>query len=167
MFLKKIPFFIILFSCLFIWTPVQGKSSPTPVEEGKEIYAVVKDSQGDTVEGYLRLPAEGIVVRSQDNQKKTVPVKQLKSITLEKQKDGLTKKDIAYRVQVENNREIYTLGEKYTFSLNTHLGLVTRTIDPDRVNSWLTKETPSEAKVDLGKPFIQDKSVVFSLELKF
>ncbi|MCX5910177.1 MAG: hypothetical protein NTY64_24150 [Deltaproteobacteria bacterium] len=165
--MKKIPFFIIFISCLFLWTPVRGQSSPIPVEEGKEIYAVVKDVQGDTVEGYLRLPSEGIVVRSQYNQEKTVPVKQLKSITLEKQKDGLTEKDIAYRVQVKNSREIFTLGEKYTFSLNTHLGLVTRTIDPDRVNSSRTKETPSEAKVDFGKPFIQDKSVVFSLEFKF
>jgi hypothetical protein len=107
------------------------------------------------------------VVRSPDNQERTIPAKYIKSITLEKETDEITKKELTYRVRVENSQEIYTLGKKYTFSLNTNLGLVTKTIDPDTVNVWLAKESAQGVKGDPGKTFIQDKSVVFSLELKF
>lgn len=141
------------------------------VEDRQDIYAIVKDGQGETMEGYLRLGTDELAVRSKDNQEKTIPVKYIKSITLEKTKDEAPgedpKREATYTIHLENSQEIYTLHKKYTFSLNTNLGLVTKTIDPDKINSLFSKDGPQSAKIDDGKPFIQDKSVIFSLEFKF
>jgi len=141
------------------------------LEEKKGIYAIVKDGQGETVEGYLRLSTDELAVRSKGNQEKTIPVKYIKSITLEKTKDEAPgedpKREATYNIRLENSQEIYTLHKKYTFSLNTNLGLVTKTIDPDKVNSLFSKDASQSAKVDDGKPFFQDKSIIFSLEFKF
>lgn len=141
------------------------------LEEKKGIYAIVKDGQGETVEGYLRLSTDELAVRSKGNQEKTIPVKYIKSITLEKTKDEAPgedpKREATYTIRLENSQEIYTLHKKYTFSLNTNLGLVTKTIDPDKVNSLFSKDASQSAKVDDGKPFFQDKSIIFSLEFKF
>jgi hypothetical protein len=68
---------------------------------------------------------------------------------------------------VENSQEIYTLKKKYTFSLNTNLGMVTKTLDPEVINKYLLKETSQTVKLEKERPFIQDKSIVFSLEFKF
>ena len=68
---------------------------------------------------------------------------------------------------MENSQEIYTLKKKYTFSLNTNLGMVTKTIDPEMINNILFKETPQTVKLEKEKPLIQDKSIVFSLEFRF
>jgi hypothetical protein len=98
-------------------------------------------------------------------------VKYIKSITLEKIKSEVpgedSKKQATYNVRLENSQEIYTLKKKYSFSLNTNLGLVTRIIDPEMVNNIFNKETSPSGKTETEKPFIQDKSVVFSLEFKF
>jgi len=59
------------------------------------------------------------------------------------------------------------LRKKYTFSLNTNLGMVTRTIDPDQVNRSFSKDPSSGPGPGDGKSFIQDQGVVFSLEFKF
>jgi hypothetical protein len=56
---------------------------------------------------------------------------------------------------------------KYTFSLNTNVGVVTKTIDPETINNLLSKDAFPALKSDKDKPWIQDKSVVFSLEFKF
>ncbi len=161
----------LLFTILLLAGMVVGASaqSPAPPAEGSGIYAIVKDSQGETVEGYLRLSDE-ITVQSKDNQEKTVPAKYIKSITLEKingEAPGDETKKAGYKVQLENSQELYTLKNKYSFSLNTNLGLVTKTLDPDRVNTLLSKDAPQAAKMDELKSFIQDKSIVFSLEFKF
>ena len=104
--------------------------------EGPGIYAVVKDAQGDKQEGFLRFDTDEITVRSQDNEEKKVPVKYLKSITLEKSKSEFPgedqKRGVKYNVRVENSQEFFTLDKKYTFSLNTSLGLTTKSLSGPR-----------------------------------
>ena len=165
---------ILIWSVFIALLPSLSQAEPQtapPGEEKKGIYAVVKDGQGEAVEGLLRFSSDELVVRSKDNQEKSIPLKYIKSITLEKTKGEIPgeelKNEATYAVRLENSQEIYTLRKKYTFSLNTNVGLVTKTIDPDKVNSFLTKDLSPTLKPDDGKPFIQDKSVVFSLEFKF
>jgi len=169
--LKKGLFFggVLVFSwCSY--SAAQDKAVP-PVPEGPGIYAVVRDAQGEKLEGFLRFETEEITVRSQDNQEKKVPVKFIKSITLEKTKNEFPgedqKKGVRYTVRVENSQEIFTLDKKYTFSLNTNVGLTTKSLDPDLINKLVGKDSLQGARLDDGRPLIQDKTVVFSLEIKF
>jgi hypothetical protein len=145
--------------------------TPSLLDDKKGIYAIVKDGQGEAVEGFLRLSSEELTVRTKENKERSIPVKYIKSITLEEIKSEVpgedSKKQATYKVRLENSREIYTLKKKYSFSLNTKLGLVTKTIDPEMVNNIFNKETSPSVKTENEKPFIQDKSVVFSLEFKF
>jgi hypothetical protein len=70
---------------------------------------------------------------------------------------------------LENSQEIYTLKQKYTFNLNTHMGVVTRSIDPDVIQNIISRDlsnTPNRKSVE-DRSLIQDKSVIFSLEFKF
>ena len=147
-------------------TPAQSQETA----ERENIYAVVKDGKGETLEGVLNFSSDELTLRSKDNQEKSIPLKYIKSITLEKNKPeipGEDPKKATYSVRVENSQEIYTLKKKYTFSLNTNLGMITKTIDPDTVNNFFSRDSSQMSKPDNEKPFIQDKSVVFSLELKF
>ena len=68
---------------------------------------------------------------------------------------------------MENSQEIFTLDKKYAFSLNTSLGLTTKSLDPDLVNKLASKDSLQGSRLDDGRPLIQDKSIVFSLEIKF
>ena len=140
-------------------------------EDKKGIYAVVRDAQGEGVEGFLRLTSDELTVRTKENEEKLIPVKYIKSITLEKIKSEVPgedfKKEAAYSVRLENSQEIYTLKKKYSFSLNTNVGLVTRTLDPETVNNFFNREASRSVKNEVEKPFIQEKSIVFSLEFKF
>ena len=123
------------------------------------------------MEGFLRLTSDELTVRTKENEEKLIPVKYIKSITLEKIKSEVPgedfKKEAAYSVRLENSQEIYTLKKKYSFSLNTNVGLVTRTIDPEMVNNFFNREASRSIKNEFEKPFIQEKSIVFSLEFKF
>jgi hypothetical protein len=127
--------------------------------------------QGEKWEGFLRSDADELTVRSQDNQEKKIPLKHIRSITMEKQKTEFQgeeqKSGVKYSVRVENSQEIFTLSKKYTFSLNTNLGITTKSLDPDLVGKVISKESLQGTRLEDGKPFFQDKSVVFSLELKF
>jgi hypothetical protein len=138
------------------------------------IFAVVRDEQGDILEGYLRSQPEEVTVSSKDNQEKIIPSKYLKSITLEKIKqEGPAsvdpKLEARYSVRLENSQEIYTLRKKYTFSLNTNVGVITKSIDPEMINSIISKDASQAqaTRTDKDKSLIQDKSIVFSLEFKF
>jgi len=148
----------------------QGEPTSAAMEE-QETYAVIKDAQGNELEGFLRFDTDEIDVRSQDNQGKKIPVKYLKSITLEKSQNEFPgedqKRGVKYTVRVENSQEIFTLDKKYTFSLNTNLGLTTKSLDPDLVNNLVNKDSLQGGRLDDGRSLIQDKSVVFSLEIKF
>lgn len=166
----KSRFLSLLFSSLIFSSALAQAQDQSSLlkEEKKGIYAIVKDEKGEATEGLLRIGPDELLVRTKDNKEKSIPMKYIKSITLEKTKGEIPgeewKKEPTYTVRVENSKEIYTLKKKYTFSLNTNVGLVTKTIDPELVNSLFSKEAAS-AKEE--KPFIQDKSIVFSLEFKF
>ena len=164
---RKTFFLIPLLLCSFL-----NAGAENPGNSGiPEVLAVIKDGRGEVLEGYLRFRPEEVIVSTQDNQEKAIPSKYIKSITLEKAKDESPGKDprqeARYSVRVENSQEIYTLKKKYTFSLNTNLGMVTKTIDPETINNILSKETSQTVKLEKEKPLIQDKSIVFSLEFKF
>jgi len=164
---RIIIIFILSLSLLSSFAWAQSQAAP---EKGG-IYAVVKDADGVTIEGYLRIDSDQLTVRTKENQEKIIPVKYIKSIALEKTPDpvpgGDPKRGATYSVRLENSQEIYTLNKKYTFSLNTNLGMVTKTIDPDQVNRLLSKEPSSGTSQGDGKSLIQDQSVIFSLEFKF
>lgn len=140
------------------------------LSDKKAIYAVIKDERGEIIEGFLKSGLDELLVQTKDNQEKLIPIKYIKSITLEKTKSLLpgedSRKEATYTVRVENSQEIYTLKKKYTFSLNTNVGLVTKTIDPEMINKILNKDQ-SLGKGENEKPFLQEKSIVFSLEFKF
>jgi hypothetical protein len=139
--------------------------------EVPDVLAVIKDGNGEILEGYLRFRPEEVTVSTKDNLEKAIPSKYIKSIILEKVKEESPGKDprleTRYSVRVENSQEIYTLKKKYTFSLNTNLGMVTKTLDPEVINNYLFKETSQTVKLEKDKPLIQDKNIVFSLEFKF
>ncbi len=171
--------FFILGSVILLLTSLAAAQAPEDKEKEKEkpnLLAIVKDSQGETLEGYLRLRPEEVTVSTKDNQEKKIPSKYVKSITLERIMEGKPwvdpKQEGSYSVRVENSQEIYTLKKKYTFSLNTNVGVITKTIDPEAINNYLSKETSpaiksEAAKSEKDKTLLQDKSVVFSLEFKF
>ena len=160
---------VFILGFLLLSSAALAQSQAEPEKPG--IYAVVKDTKGETVEGFLRLGSDELTVKTKENEEKTIPVKYIKSIALEKTPDpvpgGDPKRGATYSVHLENSQEIYTLNKKYTFSLNTNLGMVTKTIDPDQVNKLFSKDSLSASGPADSKSFIQDQSVIFSLELKF
>jgi len=166
---RFINIIVIVLSFLLLSSAARAQSQEAP-EKGV-IYAIVKDADGGTVEGYLRLDADQLTVRTKENQEKIIPAKYVKSITLEKTPDlipgGDAKRGSTYSVRLENSQEIFTLAKKYSFSLNTNIGLVTKTIDPEQVNRLLSKDPSSGSGLGDGRSFIQDQSVIFSLEFKF
>ncbi len=176
--LKKRFVFLIFFivSCSYLTglgliSSASAQNLTSPLSgDWPAIYAVLKDERGEIIEGFLKSGLEEILVQTKDNEEKLIPIKYIKSITLEKTKSLLPEeaapKEASYTVRLENSQEIYTLKKKYTFSLNTNLGLVTKTIDPDIINKLLLNDQASPQSED-EKPFLQGKSIVFSLELKF
>jgi hypothetical protein len=156
---------VLVLSFLNAWAETEGKS------EVPDVMAMIKDGKGEVLEGYLRFRSEEVTVSTKDNQEKAIPAKYIKSITLEKVKEETPGKDprleVRYSLRVENSQEIYTLKKKYTFSLNTNLGMVTKTIDPEVINNYLFKETSQTGKLEKEEPLIQDKSIVLSVEFKY
>jgi hypothetical protein len=157
---------LIFFSC----SPALGQTEEKRDESN--IFAVVKDGQGKVLEGYLRVQPEEVTVSSKDDEEKKIPSKYIKSITLERIKEEGPanldpKQEPRYCVRMENSQEVYTLRKKYTFSLNTSLGVVTRSLDPETLKSVLSKYVSPVDESDKEKPFIQDEGIVFSLEFKF
>jgi hypothetical protein len=70
----------------------------------------------------------------------------IESIKVEKIQEGLPGADKLggesyYSVRLQNNQEIFTLQKKYTFSLNTSVGVVTKNIDPEAVKYFLQKDS--------------------------
>ena len=153
---------------VFISSPAFGQgASPQTAEGKKDIFAIVEVGEGKIFEGVLRPNGDTLRVRTQDNQEKTVTVRSVSSISLERIKSVAPIEDRSkegYAVRLENSREIYTLAQKYSFSLKTNVGVVTKTIDPERVSNLLLKDA---AKSEDGRSLLQDQSVVFKLELKF
>jgi hypothetical protein len=164
---RKILIFALGFLLLSPFAP--AKSQAAPAKQG--IYAVVRDADGEKVEGNLRIGPDELTVQFKDNQGKKVPIRFIQSISLEESKDlvpgGDPNKETTYDVHLQNSQEICTLLKKYTFSLNTNVGFVTKTIDPEHLNRLFSKDQPPLTKPREEKPFIQDESIVLSLEFKF
>jgi hypothetical protein len=165
---------IFFFTFLFFMIGSMALAQNEPNNEKLDIYAIIKDSKDSVLEGYLSVQPNEVTVSSQENQEKKIPSKYLKSITLEKISEigleGLDpKQEARYSVRLQNSQEIYTLRKKYTFSLNTNVGVITRSIDPDLINSVISKDLSSIPKHESVEddPLIQDKSIIFSLEFKF
>lgn len=150
---------------LFLLAPAITLAQTQIPQEKESIYAVLKDMQGERIEGYLRFYPEEITVSTKDNQEKSIPLKIIQSIKLEKVHGGIPGADqpggeVYYSVRLQNSQELFTLNKKYTFSLSTSIGLVTKTIDPE-----MAKGVSSRSQSE--QPFVRDKGVVFSLEFKF
>jgi hypothetical protein len=166
---KPFGAFLIL---LLLFSPALLSAEPQILQDDQNVYVTLKDSQGERLEGYLRLPAADITVAGQDNKDKAVPMKIIESIKLEKVTGGVPGADQPgvesyYSVRLQNSQEILRLSSKYTFLLNTQAGVLTRTIDPKALQEAPTKASAAPAKPDANRPFIRDKSIILSLEMKF
>jgi hypothetical protein len=161
--MKRSTFFI--FSLLFFLVPALTQAQLQAPQEEKTIVAIVKDGLGETVEGYLRIYPNTVTVVTKDHREKSIPLEFIESIKLEKVEGkipGEIAREAYYSVRLQNSQELYALRDKYTFSLTTSAGIVTRAIDPEEVrNALSTNGSKNE------QPFIRDKNIVFSLELKF
>ena len=166
----NIKFLLLILMLIFV--PLVALTQTQDKQEKEDIYVVVKDAQGEKLEGYLRFSPEELLVSTKDNQEKSVPLKQIEFIKLEKITGGVPGGDQVgsegyYSVKLQNSQELFTLRKKYTFSLSTSLGLVTQTVDPEKVGNLFQKEPTSAPKSQSDKPFVRDKSVILSLEFKF
>ncbi len=164
----KLGFLLILILVL----PAITLAQPQLLEEKEAVYAVVKDLKGDKVEGYLLLDPPEIAVSTKDNQEKSVLLKLIESIKLEKIQGGVPGGDRLggesyYSVRMQNSQEIFTLKKRYTFSLNTSVGLVTKTIDPEMAQDSSQKDSSPAYESQSKQPFVRDQNVVLTLEIKF
>ena len=166
---RKFLFFTFLFFFFCSIAVAQGE----PQKREFNIFAIVKDSQASILEGYVSDQPDEVTVLSKDNQEKNIPLQYIESITLEKYTDAGSSRldpyqEAKYSVRLRNSQEIYTLQKKYTFSLNTNVGVVTRSISPvinDIISKDLSRNPDQKSGED--KPLIEDKSIIFSLEFKF
>jgi len=153
---------ILVFLPTFPLAQVQGK------EVTESIYVVVKDISGGKLEGYLHFSPKELIVSTKDKQEKSVLLKDIEFIKLEKITEGVRGGgESYYSVKLQNSQELYTLRDKYTFSLKTSLGVVTQMIDPETGGDFFEKGSSSVPPSQNDKPFILGPSVVFSLEFKF
>jgi hypothetical protein len=139
------------------------------LEEKEKIYAVIEDSQGKRLEGYLSGYPGEVTVSSEDKKEKSIPLKAIESIKIEKVRPGIPGDEEMigegyYSVRLQNSQEVFTLKEKYTLSIKTDVGVITREIDPDAVRNLFRNDSQARSS---NSGFIRDKSAIFSLELKF
>jgi hypothetical protein len=166
----KVKFFFFILILTFVPFVALAQTKDKPDKDS--IYVVVENVQGEKLEGYLRFSPEELLLSTRDNQEKSVPLKNIEFIKLEKITGGIpgggqVGSEGYYSVKVQNSQELFTLRQRYTFSLSTSLGLVTQTVDPEKVGNLFQKDSASAPKSQGDKPFVRDKSVVFSLEFKF
>ena len=167
-----IRFKFIFLSLLFFLAPTfLLAQSPFP-QEKESFYAIVKDIKGERLEGYLRFYPNEIPVSTKDDQEKSIPLKMIESIKVEKIQGGIPGADQLgaesyYSVRVQNSREIFTLKKKVTFSLNTSAGVVTKTLDPEMGQGSSRKDSSSILRSQSEQPLIRGEGVALSLEIKF
>lgn len=145
-------------------------AAQSPSLDQEMIRVVVEDILGRRVEGYLQPGPKEVTVSTKDHQEKTVPVQMIESIKLEKiqgRSAGSGQDEAYYSVRMKNSQELFALRDRYTLSLVTDIGVVTKTIDPDSVREVFGKDPSSPGKPQSGQPFVRDRSVVFSLEFRF
>jgi hypothetical protein len=157
---------------IFYLNPTTVSAQADLLQEKKGNYVVLEDVQGARLEGYLRSYPNEISVSTKDNQEKSIPVKMIESIKVEKIAGRIPGADQMgeesyYSVKLQNSHEILKLDQKYTFSLNTSVGVVTQTIDPEMVPDLFKKGSPAVTGLRSDHSFVRDKNVAFSLEFKF
>lgn len=157
---------------VFLLTPAIILAQSPLLQEKENIYVIVKDMQGNRLEGYLRLYPNEIAVFTEDNKEKSIPLEMIESIKVEKIQGAIPGADKLagesyYSVRLQNSQEIFTLQKKFVFSLNTSVGVVTKTIDPEAVRDSFRKDSSLASKPESNQPFIRDKSIILSLEIKF
>lgn len=163
-------FFILTLALLIFHSSTLAQ---TQLPHQKEIlYAVVKDMHGDKVEKYFHFYPGEVKESTKDHQGKSLLLKYIECIKLEKIYSGIPGAEQVtgegyYSIGFQNSQEIFSSRKNYTFSLNTSLGLVAKTIDAKLVQDFFRKDYSPIARSKEEQPFIRDKSVIFSLELKF
>jgi len=167
-----VKFKFLFLTLMLIFAPAFTCVQAQDYQGKKDMFVVVKDIQGEKLEGYLRFSPEELLVSTKDNQETSVPLKNIEFIKLEKITGGVpgggqVGSEGYYSVKLQNSQELFTLRKKYTFSLNTSLGLITQTIDPESVGNHFQRDSAPAPKSQADKPFVRDKSVAFSLEFKF
>ena len=150
---------------VFLLVPTIALAQSQVRDERETIFAVIKEVQGETIEGHLNFHPETLPASTKDNQEKSILEKMIQSIKLEKISGRIPGADRPgvesyYSVRFQNNQGLFTLDKKYTLTLNTSLGLMTKTLDSETSNR-------ASGRSSTGQPFILHESVAFSLEFKF
>jgi hypothetical protein len=156
---------IFILTLLLLLTPTLTQAQLRATEEKKSILGIAKDGLGKEVEGYVHIFQDNVTVVTKENREKSIPLDLIESITLEKVEGkfpGEITGENYYSVRLKNSQELYRLRDKYTFSLTTSAGIVTRVIDPDAVRSTAFATTSKNEQY-----YIYDKNLVFSLEFRF
>jgi hypothetical protein len=162
-----------VFSLVLIWFLFQSFAlGQAAQEETPTISALLRDLKEETLEKDLPLDMGEIPFSTQENEEKTAPSKYLQSLILEKKKDESATdptQEARYSLRLENSQKIYTLRRRYTLSLNTSLGLVTRAIDPGIVYHLFSRnDSPAQTlKSGNDESLIQDRNIFFSLQFTF
>ena len=167
-----IRFKSVLLVLIFLLTPAILLAESPLLPEKENIYVIVKDMQGNTLEGYLQLYPEEVTVSTEDNKEKSIPMSIIESIKVEKKQGGLSAvenlgRESYYSVRLQNSQEILTLEEKYTLRFNTSVGVVTKNLDPEAVKHSSEIDSTPANKPESNEPLIRDQSVILSLEFKF
>jgi hypothetical protein len=158
--------FLLLIACSAAWAGDKSNG------DNEKPYAVVEDLQGKRLEGYLSVFPKEVTVTSKEKEEKTLPLKAIESITLEKVNPGIPGANLPsgggfYSVRLKNSQEVYALTNKYSLHINTELGVMIREIDPDTVQSFFRKDPAPVPTPSTTAPLIRNQSVIFSIELKF
>jgi len=167
-----IRFKFVFLSLLFLLTPTILLAQAQFLQEKESIYAIVKDIKGESLEGYLRIYPNEIIVSTKDDQEKSIPLKIIESIKVEKIQGGIPGADQLggesyYSVRVQNSQEIFILKKKVTFSLNTSAGVVTKILDPQMGQGSSRKDSSSILRSQSEQSLIRGEGVALSLEIKF
>jgi hypothetical protein len=162
----------ILLVLIFLLTPSILLADSSLLPEKENIYVIVKDLQGNTLEGYLLLEPQEVTVSTEDNKEKSIPMSIIESIKVEKKQGGIPEVDKLgresyYSVRLQNSQGILTLEEKYTLTFNTSVGVVTKNLDPEALHRSSERDSTLANKPESNGPFIRDQSVILSLEFKF
>ena len=157
---------------VFLLSPAILLAQSSLLQEKENSYVMVKDIEGNRFEGYLQLYPQEITVSTEDHKEKSIPLSIIESIKVEKIQAGLPEveklgRESYYSVRLQNGQEILTLENKYTISLNTSVGVVTKNLDREAVKRSLQKDSTLANKTESDQPFIRDQSVILSLDVKF
>ena len=167
-----VRFKFIFFLVLFLFAPATLWAQGQSPQEKESVRAIVKDVKGEKLEGYLRSYPNEVVVSTKDGKEKSIPVQIIESIKVEKIQGGIPGADQPgaesyYSVRIQNSQEIFTLKKKFTFSLNTSAGVITKTLDPGVGQGSVQKDSASPPRASSEQSLIRGEGVALSLEIKF